>query len=583
MDEPATEDISDYMGVDLGIVNIATTDDGERYSGTHVNQLRQKLQKKGRTKGSTKSAKRLLKKRSGRERRFVNDVNHCISKAIVKKARNPKGGRTGRGISLEDLTDIRKRVWLRKPHRSYAARTQLHSWSFADLGISAQQVDDTVNDLLADAIDLYWRYGSDNNEILDLLNRVLEVDPTHGEAYAYRGSIHRIAGDFEAASQDFETVLDFDPDNALLLSMQARLLYDQGDLKAAQKLAYHAVKLDDTQAEVFYNLARVLDDPELQIDNYTQAIAISPRATFYYHRGLVYKQLWLYSEALVDFTTVIELDPGYAWAYTAAGNIYNDHHMFKQALAFYNDGIVNNLTEASLFSNRGNVYTQLGQYEAAFADFERAIGLDPDFAGAYASRGIAYYAQGDHLKALDNLSLALELDPHDHNSYYNRAKVQTSLGDLSAALDDYSHAIDLYPRYHQAYLNRGVTQHDLGNYDKALDDFAAAIKIWPGFGLAYYNRGVTYSEMGRSEDAIADYLIARTLLPDYLNLYHNLGNQYYELGDYEQALENYNRAIELDPDDAVAYQGRAAIHDLLGNMSQANADRQRAAELGYGQ
>lgn len=127
IDEPTEDDVSDYMGVDLGIVNIATTDDGQRYSGSHVNQvrhrnlkLRRKLQKKG-----TKSAKRLLRKRSGRERRFVNDVNHCISKAIVQKAK-----RTGRGISLEDLTDIRARVRLRK-----SQRTQLHSWSFADLGM----------------------------------------------------------------------------------------------------------------------------------------------------------------------------------------------------------------------------------------------------------------------------------------------------------------------------------------------------------------------------------------------------------------------------------------------------------------
>lgn len=126
IDSPEPDDIVDYMGVDLGIVNIATTDDGEHYSGKTVNRVRHryrrihhKLQKKG-----TKSAKRLLKKRSGKENRFANDVNHCLSKAIVKKAK-----RTECGIALEDLTGIRSRVRLRKPQR-----TQLHSWSFADLG-----------------------------------------------------------------------------------------------------------------------------------------------------------------------------------------------------------------------------------------------------------------------------------------------------------------------------------------------------------------------------------------------------------------------------------------------------------------
>ena len=126
VDVPTPAEVQDYLGVDMGIANIATDSDGERRSGQAVNRvrhrnqrLRAKLQKKG-----TKSAKRLLKKRSKRESRFVNDVNHCISKALVQKAQ-----RTERGIALEDLTGIRERVRLRKPQR-----TQLHSWSFHDLG-----------------------------------------------------------------------------------------------------------------------------------------------------------------------------------------------------------------------------------------------------------------------------------------------------------------------------------------------------------------------------------------------------------------------------------------------------------------
>ena len=97
-----------------------------RYAGAHLNRvrhrnrrLRHKLQHKG-----TKSAKRLLKKRSRKESRFAKDVNHCVSKQLVAAAQ-----RTGRGIALEDLTGIRGRARSRKPQRA-----TLHSWSFAQLG-----------------------------------------------------------------------------------------------------------------------------------------------------------------------------------------------------------------------------------------------------------------------------------------------------------------------------------------------------------------------------------------------------------------------------------------------------------------
>jgi IS605 OrfB family transposase len=115
-----------FLGVDLGIVNIATTSGGYQAAGRKLNRYRQRqlrLRKKLQTKG-TKSAKRLLKKQARKESRRARDINHMVSKAIVTEAE-----RTGRGISLEELKGIRERVRLRKPQR-----VALHSWAFAQLG-----------------------------------------------------------------------------------------------------------------------------------------------------------------------------------------------------------------------------------------------------------------------------------------------------------------------------------------------------------------------------------------------------------------------------------------------------------------
>lgn len=116
-----------WLGVDLGIVNIATDSDGEIHSGSTVNnvrhrhhRLRKKLQRKG-----THGAKRRLKQLSGKEKRFARHINHTISKRIVEKAQG-----TGRGIALEDLGGIRDRIRItaRKPRRA-----ALHSWTFYQL------------------------------------------------------------------------------------------------------------------------------------------------------------------------------------------------------------------------------------------------------------------------------------------------------------------------------------------------------------------------------------------------------------------------------------------------------------------
>lgn len=85
--ESVTFNTDNVLGVDLDIKNIAVDSKGEVFSGTKVNALRarhRKLRKKLQSKG-TKSAKRLLKKRSKKERRFTTDINHCISKKLVEK------------------------------------------------------------------------------------------------------------------------------------------------------------------------------------------------------------------------------------------------------------------------------------------------------------------------------------------------------------------------------------------------------------------------------------------------------------------------------------------------------------------
>ena len=73
------------LGIDRGIKNIAVFSNNQFVDSKHLRKvkgkyshLRHKLAKKG-----TKSAKRLLKKISGKEHRFVKDANHCISKMIV--------------------------------------------------------------------------------------------------------------------------------------------------------------------------------------------------------------------------------------------------------------------------------------------------------------------------------------------------------------------------------------------------------------------------------------------------------------------------------------------------------------------
>jgi putative transposase len=125
---------SDFLGVDLGVVNLATDSDGCTHSGATVeavrvrlHERRRKLQKAAAARKKRgrrpKNIRRALRRLNRREARFRAHVNHILSKQLVAKAKD-----TGCGLALEDLQGIRDRTRFRKPQRARMA-----GWAFSQL------------------------------------------------------------------------------------------------------------------------------------------------------------------------------------------------------------------------------------------------------------------------------------------------------------------------------------------------------------------------------------------------------------------------------------------------------------------
>ncbi len=125
-DQPPVE-VKDFLGVDLGIVNIATDSTGTKDGGEKLDRKRKQratARKQYQRKG-TKGAKKRLKAMAGRQHRFQTQINHEISKRIVAKAKT-----LGVGIAIEDLDGIRDRV---EPTVRKRFRRRFGNWSFSQL------------------------------------------------------------------------------------------------------------------------------------------------------------------------------------------------------------------------------------------------------------------------------------------------------------------------------------------------------------------------------------------------------------------------------------------------------------------
>ncbi|MEH2023734.1 RNA-guided endonuclease InsQ/TnpB family protein [Nostoc sp.] len=107
------------QGIDRGLYHQAVTSDGQFFSSSQIRNTqrrylfnRRKLQQKG-----TRSSKRRLKAMSGREKRFMKDTNHCVSKNLANQKEVAI-------FVLEDLSSIRTQ------RRGKKMNKWLGSWAF---------------------------------------------------------------------------------------------------------------------------------------------------------------------------------------------------------------------------------------------------------------------------------------------------------------------------------------------------------------------------------------------------------------------------------------------------------------------
>lgn len=203
----------------------------------------------------------------------------------------------------------------------------------------------------------------------------------------------------------------------------------------------------------------------------SERIKTRPTAFYYHSRGLCYKVLGMYRQALADYNKAIELEP-----------LDSFNYVF-----------------------RGDLYLKMRKYEQALADYDRAIELKPNYYFHYETRGKFYLARGNYACALADCNKVVEFCPNAAH-YVERANIFLALGDSAQAQADYRAAIEFEPESAESYYSRGTAYFHLEQYAEALEDFNEYIKLKKNYEPDCYDlRGKCYRALGDNSKAQADF------------------------------------------------------------------------------
>jgi TolB-like protein/DNA-binding winged helix-turn-helix (wHTH) protein len=259
-------------------------------------------------------------------------------------------------------------------------------------------------------------------------------------------------------------------------------------------------------------------------------------------------------QAVAHFEHAIELDPGFAEAYSGLADAYtalgytsywSPGDSFPKAREFAEKALQ---IDPSLAEARASLaYVKLyydWDWKGAEAEFQAAITTNPNYATAHHWYSVLLTARGRHEEASSEILRAHELDPLS-------VPISTDMG------------FELY------YARR---------YEEAITQLRSVLQTSPKFPLAHLWLGRAYEQERMYPEAITEFEQAGTALKDWPVIIAAAGHTYGRWGHKSDATAALHRMDELAKEEYVTPYGVALVFAGLEDRDQAMIWLQKAYE-----
>ncbi len=192
-------------------------------------------------------------------------------------------------------------------------------------------------------------YFKDYKKTFDYIDKALKVDKVNAKAYFMKGMTYKETGDTSKAVSCFQTAIDQDPEY------------------------YHAY----IQLGILFSIK---GNP-LAIDYFNNALKQNPKSIeAKYGLGMFYQENDEYDKAIIEYDSILSIDPKYKNAHYNIGYIYLVYlKKYPKAVKHFTDAIECDPKYAEAFYNRGYSYELLGDIKNAKADYNKALELKPNY------------------------------------------------------------------------------------------------------------------------------------------------------------------------------------------------------------
>ncbi len=436
-------------------------------------------------------------------------------------------------------------------------------------------------------------------------NRLLEAEPDRVEALHGLGGIAYQLGEHDRAVEWLGRAVAVQPDNPLLHSNLGAAYRAAGRPAEAEACYRQALRLQPDLAQAYNNLANILKGQgkgEEAAARYWQAVLASPNyAEARHNLGLILWEQGEPEEALDQFRFAAQLRPDFAEVHASAGLLLRELGRPEEAAQRLREAVRLRPEGAKDHFNLAAVLLEQGHAGEAASHFSEAGRLRPDWAEAHRALAIALATLGRPGESAAILGLSRRLQSAGRAGASAPTPAVTapdgeaperppvSGGVAFASLrkmkaeDAEAHcreALRLKPDLPRMLDALGTALARQGRLTEAITTFHHAVRIEPALAEAYLHLGAALREQGELGRAVGYFRHALRLRPGLVEAHHQLGLACVDQGELEAAADAYRDALRLQPDSVFALAHLGALLEELGEGGKGIELMQQALRLG---
>ena len=200
---------------------------------------------------------------------------------------------------------------------------------------------------------------------------------------------------------------------------------------------------------------------QLVIDE-TQAMSEMDKKSTY-EKAELFFQAGNFTQALVLYESILEVDPLYADAIAAKGAVFHRMGDYLTALDYYDKAIMINSTNPFFLSDKGNALLAIGLDVDAEVFLKRSLEILPNNIDALNGMANIESMKKNYDQELIYRTSVLIIDPNNQEAFVGKGNAYNGLKNYESAILQYNNALDLNPQNIHAIIGIANSLLALGN------------------------------------------------------------------------------------------------------------------------